>query len=120
MSTYREDIAAGSSDNIYPIQGLNGRLTAACSDPAGVSLQYHFAVGTTGALQISHGAGADTYSDNVSASGSLAMATVDHATYVVNYADGSVSKIDVYTVNGPGGRNTCRVRAFYQRLNTGP
>ena len=120
LSTYWADLPAGTTDDIYPIREFLGRLTATCSDPAGVSLQYHFATGTTGALQISHGSGADTYSDNISVSGSLTMATVDHATYVVSYAGGSVSKIDVYTVNGPGGRNTCRIRTFYQRLIVGP
>jgi hypothetical protein len=116
VGTYDEDVAGGSSAVVYPAQEpVFGTLTATCNDPASATtLHYAFASGPSGSVQVQQG-GTGHYYDTAPVTDASVTGTGE-VSYVVNYPGGSISWIEVYATAAPGGRNTCRVRVFYQRF----
>jgi hypothetical protein len=101
------DIAAGGNDQLYPALPA-GRLNATCSDPAtSATLQYVFE-GTTGHVERVHGTSTTFGTSDTS----LLTGVNDHVEYLIDYADGTVAKLDVFVANGPDGDNLCRFRVF--------
>jgi hypothetical protein len=115
--TYTDDVSAGTSDIVYPVQlPRAGTLTASCSDPAGTTtLHYAFATGSTGSVQIQQGTTAHYYDTPPVADVSVG-GVGGEVSYVIAYANGTISWIDAFVTSAPGGRNLCRVRTFYQRF----
>jgi hypothetical protein len=120
VSTYSVDVVGGDTEVVYPAQPpVIGTLSATCSDPASATtLRYTFATGSTGSVQVEQGT-AEHYYDTPPVT-DVTISGTGHASYVVNYASGSISWIEVYATAAPGSRNVCRVRVFYQRFDPWP
>jgi hypothetical protein len=101
------DVAAGGSDELYPALP-SGTLTATCSDPATSStLQYSFD-GTTGHVERTHGSTTTFGTTDTS----LLTAANDHVEYLIDYADGTTAKLDVWVADNPDSTDICRFRVF--------
>ena len=116
VSTYAEDVAGGDTDIVYPAQQVSvGTLSATCNDPASsTTLHYAFATGSTGSVQIEQGTFEHYYATPPVTD--VVINGTGHASYVVDYANGSISWIEAYATAAPSGHNVCRVRVFYQRF----
>jgi hypothetical protein len=102
------DVPAGSSSQLYPAVPL-GSLTGSCdSPPSDSTLQYAFS-GTTGHIQRTYGT---TTTYGTSDTPLNVVAAGYQVQYLIDYADGTVAKLDVWAANGPDGMNLCRFRVF--------